>query len=178
MWEIIGYALAAFSAVGLLLCVVEHILVGTILLVVFCTPVRRLFTRPPDFLIGSPDNPYLRRWHLVRRNFLFNIYLHHIVRDDDDRALHDHPWRYVSFILSGGYWEVTESGHRWYGRGSVVRRRAVHKHRLEVGSNGAWTLFFSGHRTREWGFHCPQGWVPWRDFTASGRTGEVGRGCG
>ena len=30
----------------------------------------------------------------------------------------------------------------------------------------------------EWGFHCPKGWVHWRDFTA-GKDGEiVGKGCG
>ena len=26
------------------------------------------------------------------RNKIFNIYLHQIIRSDDDRALHDHPY--------------------------------------------------------------------------------------
>lgn len=41
-----------------------------------------------------------------------------------------------------------------------------------------WTLFFFGPSVREWGFHCPQrGWVHWRDFTAAGKPGEIGKGC-
>lgn len=65
--------------------------------------------RAPDFTIGGKDNPYLHRWWLIPRNKLFNIYLHKIVRDDDDRALHDHPWFNVSIILKGSYIEVHPS---------------------------------------------------------------------
>jgi hypothetical protein len=36
---------------------------------------------------------------------------------------------------------------------------------------------FSGV-VRDWGFHCPQGWVPWRKFVAADNPGAVGRGCG
>lgn len=61
--------------------------------------------RPPDFVIGSPDNPYLLRWWVLPRNKVFNIYLHFFMRSDDDRALHDHPWWNASFVLDGGYVE-------------------------------------------------------------------------
>ena len=43
--------------------------------------------RPPNFVIGDPADPYLRRWYVIPRNPLFNIYLHQILRSDDDRAL-------------------------------------------------------------------------------------------
>lgn len=40
------------------------------------------------------------------------------------------------------------------------------------------TLFITGPRMREWGFHCPQGWRHWRDFTNPADGGAtVGRGC-
>jgi len=53
----------------------------------------------------------------LRRFFLWNgkltpgeykprIYLHHILRSDKDRHLHDHPWDYSSIILKGGYFET------------------------------------------------------------------------
>ena len=45
-------------------------------------------SRPPDRIIGGKDNPYLLRWHVVPRNPQQNIYLHHFLRSDDDRALH------------------------------------------------------------------------------------------
>ncbi|WP_165421915.1 hypothetical protein [Pseudoxanthomonas winnipegensis] len=41
-----------------------------------------------------------------------------------------------------------------------------------------WTLFLFGPKRREWGFHCEgKGWVPWQEFTAAGKPGEVGKGC-
>jgi hypothetical protein len=35
------------------------------------------------------------------------VKLHHILRSDDDRDLHDHPWSFLSIVLKGGYWEHT-----------------------------------------------------------------------
>lgn len=66
--------------------------------------------RPADFIIGGAENPYIYRWWVIPRNTIFNIYLHKIVRDDDDRALHDHPWVNCSIILKGRYVEVTPRG--------------------------------------------------------------------
>lgn len=43
---------------------------------------------------------YLTRYFIWKpRNKKFGrIYLHHIIRSDHDRALHDHPWGFVSLI--------------------------------------------------------------------------------
>jgi hypothetical protein len=50
----------------------------------------------------------MRRWWVIPRNKFFNIYLHHFLHSDDDRALHDHPWWNVSILLrSGSYVEHT-----------------------------------------------------------------------
>lgn len=49
--------------------------------------------------------------YMVRRaiNTRFGgVKLHHILRSDDDRDLHDHPWSFLSIILWGGYWEHRE----------------------------------------------------------------------
>jgi hypothetical protein len=67
--------------------------------------IKRFFRRPPDFCIGGVDNPYIRRWWVVPRNRIYNIYLHNFKRDDDDRAYHDHPWNFCSIILRGAYFE-------------------------------------------------------------------------
>jgi hypothetical protein len=155
--------------------------------------------RKPDFVIGEGSNPYLLRWWIIPRNRFFNIYLHKICRSDDDRALHDHPWWNISIILKGGYWEVKPYayhadgrayGHampRWRGRGAIVFRRAEAAHRLQL-SDGelwdsepipCWSLFITGPRVREWGFHCPQGWRHWKDFVSDRPGGNaVRRGCG
>ena len=60
-----------------------------------------------DGIDGGPRRPYLTRWHMIPRNPWFNIYLHFFVHGDDDRALHDHPWRSWSLLLDGGYREHT-----------------------------------------------------------------------
>jgi hypothetical protein len=133
----------------------------------------------PDYVIGDADAPYMRRWWIVPRNEQQNVYLHQILRDDDDRALHDHPWDNVSYLLIGRYREITPAGVFVREAGSMVARRATDAHRLElVGNEPCVSLFFTGPKVREWGFHCPRGFVHWRDFTA-GENGElVGRGCG
>ena len=56
--------------------------------------------RPPNAIIGGPENPYLLRWWLIPRNRWFNVYLHQFKRSDDDRALHDHPWINASIVLT------------------------------------------------------------------------------
>lgn len=135
--------------------------------------------RPADFVIGPSANPYLRRWWLIPRNARCNVYLHEILRSDDDRALHDHPWNNISLLLSGSYIEHTPEGVFKRQAGDVVARAATDSHRLEIPEGGrAVSLFMTGPKVREWGFHCPRGWVHWRDFTA-GPNGElIGRGCG
>lgn len=178
--------------------------------------------RAPDFIVGGddPQGAYLLRWYITpwrrwldearahpsRRNrarawvsrLLPNLYLHQFLRDDDPRALHDHPSWAMSLLLRGGYLEHTIAS------GGIHQRRAwhagqlrflptLHAHRIELptalhldaatgriarGKDPCWTLFLFGPARRTWGFHCPQrGWVPWREFTAADRPGEIGKGC-
>lgn len=138
--------------------------------------------RHADFIIGKEDSPYLLRWWIIPRNRWFNIYLHKIVRSDDDRALHDHPWWNCSIILKGGYQEVMPSKIRWRAPGSITFRPAKAAHRLILHGHCCWSLFITGPKFREWGFHCPNGWRPWQVFVSTddgpGNPGRAGRGCG
>lgn len=147
--------------------------------------------RQPDFVIGGQERPYLRRWWLIPRNPVFNIYVHQFLRSDDDRALHDHPWLFnCSILLDGEYLEHTPAGKFHRRAGDWKFRWGPAPHRVELfGDEGdppvrpfmeavpCWTVFITGPRTREWGFHCPQGWVHWKKFTSTDGT-EVGKGCG
>jgi len=134
--------------------------------------------RPPDFLVGDPADPYLRRWHLLPRNDWFNIYLHHFLHSDDDRALHDHPYRWnVSWLLQGHYWEWLPNGWAARAQGDIVFRWGASPHRIDLYRGPCCTLFITGRRVREWGFLCPQGWRHWSVFTKRDAPGEIGRGC-
>jgi hypothetical protein len=144
---------------------------------------KTLLSGKPHFVIGSNDDPYLHRWYLIPRNRRLNIYLHKFFRDDDDRALHDHPWWFVSLILKGRYKEITERGNEFRSPGSIAYRPATHRHRVVLLKDKVarpkvcWTLIVTGRSKRTWGFYCPKGFVPWYQFVAKDDSGKVGRGC-
>lgn len=133
--------------------------------------------RRPDFVVHNASGPYLSRWYLIPRNRWLNVYLHRFDGSDEDRALHDHPWASLSVMLKGELVEVTTQGRRTIKAGAVRLRRANFAHRLEHLGVTTWTLFITGPRIREWGFHCPKGWRHWRDFTDARDSGKIGRGC-
>lgn len=149
-------------------------------------------SRPPDLVVGDG---YMERWSLApyRRegeDSKPNVYIHRFSGDDDDRALHDHPYDNVSVILKGAYWEHVHQEPRSIinGRyatwahlrreGEVVERKADHAHRIEMNGSGdkVITLFLRGPRVREWGFWCPGGWRSWKEYTDPNNYGHR-RGC-
>lgn len=138
--------------------------------------------RPADFIIGGAERPYMFRWWVIPRNKLFNIYLHRFVRSDDDRSLHDHPWLNCSVLLEGEYTEHTIAAggvahHAIYRTGTLKFRRAIAAHRVELHAGPCLSLFITGPVIREWGFHCPAGWRPWKRFVDNRDKGSIGRGC-
>ena len=135
--------------------------------------------RRPDFNIG-PD--YMHRWHILPRNALQNVYLHHLLRSDED-VHHDHPWDNTSLVISGGFWEhIPDKPPIWRAPGDVIHRQAEDFHWLELPSGGtSVSLFFTGPKRRDWGFLCPdRGWVSWQEYTGGYHDGRStkGRGCG
>lgn len=141
----------------------------------FC---RVVYRRHPDVIIGHAHEPYLKRWMLFQYGFACNIYFHMIERSDDDRALHDHPWHFISIILLNGYEEITKSGSRFHPSGSMRFHHARHAHRLVIDAGFTWTIVIRGPSFRRWGFYCKKGWVYWRDFVDPKNTGLHGAGCG
>ncbi|MCG7592439.1 hypothetical protein [Mycobacterium sp. PSTR-4-N] len=136
---------------------------------------RRLFTGEPHQIIGGADDPYLLRWYVIPRNPLLNVYVHKFCRSDDDRALHDHPWWFVSLMLRGQYDEVTNAGTNRRRAGSIAYRPAEWRHRVQLLGHyvtpyrpsddptgwsdhwveqPCWTLIVTGRRVRTWGFWC------------------------
>ena len=126
--------------------------------------------RPPDLIVGRPDNPYLKRWTLVRWRG-WQLAFHQILRDDDDRALHDHVGDYWALILWRGYFEVLR--HDWEiaaGAWPVGRYRhpfipyqrrsnAPHRLVLKHPKRPTYTLWLRAPKVREWGFHTDWGWI-------------------
>lgn len=131
---------------------------------------------PCDRLLDEGGAEYMRRFHLTcgsgpRRRF------HLISADDPGRDFHDHPWDYVTRLLSGSYIEHTPDGDIAYGPGDVLVRKAGQLHRLELADGPVWTYFVTGRFRRPWGFMTPSGWVPHDRYAAAGRAAgcEPGR---
>ncbi|MGV0595662.1 hypothetical protein [Mycolicibacterium porcinum] len=149
--------------------------------------LRKLITGQPHQVIPNRfGGPYLRRWYLIPRNPFINVYLHHFLSSDDDRALHDHPWWFVSLILRGGYIEIGESAdgkmtalcrtavtdiRSPFWRRCIAFRPATHRHRVVLATTQqrddvpCWTLIVTGRRSRTWGFWCQL----WNEHGFSGR---------
>lgn len=146
--------------------------------------LKTLLSGKPHFYIGGTERPYMLRWFLIPRNSFLNIYLHKFMRDDDDRALHDHPWWFFSLMIAGRYTEHVDDWCFHRRAPSIAFRRAEHRHRVELPKDKSgrpipcWTIVITGPKSRTWGFWCPKGFVPWFDFVDQSDHGNVGKGCG
>lgn len=109
------------------------------------------------------------------------IRLHHILRSDNDRHLHDHPCWNVSVVLKGGYFEIMPMVQKnpavfvegdqeltfkvWRGPGSIVFRRASARHKIVLPpGQTCWSIFILGRKSQPWGFYTPTGKVGWREY--------------
>lgn len=129
--------------------------------------------KPHQVIFNNNDpTPYLLRWYIIPRNRHLNVYLHKFLRSDDDRALHDHPWPFWSFILNRPYLEYTMQGPNPHVRKrfSLAYRPTNWRHRVDLqwcivhpdGMHKAgkyvqppvWTIVVTGPKCRTWGFWC------------------------
>lgn len=141
-------------------------------------------SRAPDFVIGPADDPKVHRWFVIPRNPFANVYIHKFFRSDPE-VPHDHPWDNRTIVLRGEYDETIVYNERCITTrrvaGDIVERYASKAHRIILPPEAppTITLFLTGPIIRDWGFHCPQGWVHWKDFVELRPGGnEPGRGCG
>lgn len=134
--------------------------------------IERAKRTPYEHLEG-----YMERYWLVkpsRWTFGCGIRVHHILRSDNDRDMHTHPWWNLSLILRGVYWEVMpakkDEPGAYYGGyvnlnepfkmkqrkvGDLVFRRRTARHKLMLFRGPVWTFFVTGPETRDaspWGY--------------------------
>lgn len=130
-------------------------------------------------LRNRDGTPYLKRWRIFQCPW-FALWLHRIDGPDEDRALHDHPRAFISFVLRGGYVEEIPCGdgnmlrmvRRINVKGARDLHRIVYLEGHAVGDQPArprptWTLVLCGPVRREWGFQTEDGWVPHDEYFGS-----------
>lgn len=107
--------------------------------------------------------PYLYRWTFLF--FGYSVRIHHWVGNDVGPHFHDHASNFISFLLWGSYTNKTPNGDRHIRAPFMWRSKATDKHRLEIGSKGAWTLLLCGRPYHKWGFYVNNHkWRPLRYF--------------
>ena len=120
---------------------------------------------------------HLRRWTLLRLPDGSALYLHHFMCSDG-RIPHDHPKRFTTVGLWGGYVEEAAGDWASYDAGCsdatyLKQWRAPwirsfepnHIHRLRTTARGCWTLCWVGPTERPWYFYPEAGErIHWRRF--------------
>ena len=100
--------------------------------------------------LGLPTCPYVVRWRIETP--WFSVRLHHWLAPDDNRAKHDHPWNFITFVLRGGYMDASPDGIEHLKAPAIRYRSAEHQHTVFPDEGGAWTIIVTGPKVRPWGF--------------------------
>jgi hypothetical protein len=153
--------------------------------------IRRAQRTPYTHITGPDGTMYMERYWLFNPypanssgnrpwwQFPISIRLHRIMREDDDRHLHDHPWNARTFILRGYYHEIRPYAgplpmpglpaptFDFHARsaGETMQLRYGEYHRIvTVSRDGVWTLFVTGRYQGTWGFLVDGVKVQWRRY--------------
>jgi hypothetical protein len=106
---------------------------------------------------GLPECPYFRLWAVIAKKW--SARLHNWLGDDDHRHPHNHPYWFVTFVLRGGYDDVSYDPIN----GSVLDvdkvrafswryRPAHHMHQVLNVLPNTWTFLITGPAVTRWGF--------------------------
>jgi hypothetical protein len=149
---------------------------------------------PHRLILGDDGTPYLSRYYIrgghempdgscpydehgdprpdaIARSGL-GVYLHRFHREDRDRELHNHPWRWsFSIILRGAYHEERQEGAAGAIELRTLRAGALNWlwndsfHRVDLLTRDVWTLFVTGPKVQSWGFldRATKEVIPWRE---------------
>jgi len=114
-------------------------------------------------------NPYSRETHKPALWWCpWSFRVHHILRPDEDRDLHDHPWNARTIILRGWYIEQRQIMWRRRAPGETARLNHGEYHRIDqVSPGGVMTLFITSKWRGDWGFLVNGVKVPWRTYTGT-----------
>jgi hypothetical protein len=124
------------------------------------------------------------------QRFGIAMLIHVIHTPDLDRALHDHPWSFVSVVLRGWYTELRpiDNGRPCFHEApeefswvthrherSIAFRHATDRHRIVNQSAECVTLFVTGPKRQWWGFYTPQGKIHYQDYDSVHNKVNIGK---
>jgi len=85
--------------------------------------------------------------------WLISFRIHNFIKTEPIKHQHDHAWDFITFILKGGYTDVSPSGEDKLKAGSIRFRKAEHIHNVVVEEGkSCWTFVIAFKPRRKWGF--------------------------
>lgn len=121
-------------------------------------------------IVSKEGKVHFRRYRLLATPW-FNIYIHQILKSDAEAHMHDHPWNFFSFILSGGYKEVSTYAPSWqqvwthyYLRHSLVHHKRSDAHKITLMAPCVWTLVLTYGKWKTWGYQTEAGWIDFKSY--------------
>lgn len=126
---------------------------------------------------NDPSTPEKSR-HGKPIAWLPSVRVHHILREDYARDMHDHPWDARTIILRGNYDEERlmpppESGMVYFYQreaGDTATLKFGEYHNItRVSEGGVYTLFFTWKYMGTWGFWVNNKKVPHKEYINGGK---------
>lgn len=152
----------------------------------FWKPVAWFLNKNPwlvhRMLERSFKTPYFHLAEYMNRWWIFNAYdpatkrckykwlpsirFHHILREDHDSHLHDHPWNARTIILRGWYVEEKENGFLYIRKSGYTGRINFGEfHNIkEVSKGGVLTMFITYKYCGTWGFKVDGRKIPYYEY--------------
>lgn len=101
---------------------------------------------------GLKECPYFHGTYIPLL-FGYSLRIHEWHADDDDhRYYHDHPSDFITFVLKGGYTDVSDNGNDVLSFGSIRYRKAEYQHSVQKVLPGTITILLFFPVRRRWGF--------------------------
>lgn len=119
--------------------------------------------------MGKKESPYLYRWTFLF--FGYSLRIHHWIKSDDRRFVHDHSCDLISMVIRGKYYncigENAENVKRYMVKPFKPKFMKAHvRHYLDIPRGGAWTIILCGRPYHKWGFYIKNRitheYVKWR----------------
>ena len=105
-----------------------------------------LLQRRPHQVVGPTHAPYLMRWFVLPHNRFVNVYVYTFTASDDPEVAHDHPWWFLSLMISASISNTRRAGRAH--AGAQVWRCG--RHRFGIAS--------SYRSARTGGLRCVERW--------------------
>ena len=99
---------------------------------------------------------HFRRWRIFETPWL-RLYVHQILKADEDMFEHTHPWNLATLILRGSYVEFSQGAITLRRPGHFAYRKHDVPHKIGAVNQPTWTLALAIGSRKKWGYKMSEG---------------------